>query len=209
MFGARTPLDAGLDAFSKRNWKRARAHLEDAAMSGERQAEFHLGLLCWRGLGGPQDREGAVYWFRRAADAELPAAQDALAVALRSGAGCERDPEEARRLFMLAAERGYAPAMGNLATMCPPQEAQVWMTRAAESGHAPSMLHLSDFLERRDPVEALAWLYSAAAFAGEDAAAQRAKALARELSAPAIAAAQKRGRDIVKQLNAERKLQAT
>jgi len=209
MFGARTPLDAGLDAFAKRNWKRARAQLEDAAMSGERQAEFHLGLLCWRGLGGPQDRQGAVYWFRRAADAELPAAQDALAVALRSGSGCERDPEEARRLFTLAAERGHAPAMANLATMSPPDEAKVWMTRAAECGHAPSMLHLSDFLERRDPVESLAWLYAAAAFAGEDAAAARAKAFARELSAPAIAAAQKRGRAIAKQLNAESKLQAS
>lgn len=209
MFGARTPLDAGLDAFAKKNWKRARKLLEDAALEGERQADFHLGLLCWRGLGGPQDREGAVYWFRRAADAELPAAQDALAVALRSGSGCERDPEEARRLFTLAAERGYAPAMGKLATMCPPGEAQIWMTRAAESGHAPSMLHLSDFLERRDPVEALAWLYAAAAYGGETAASDRAKALARDLSAPAIAAAQKRGRTITKQLNADRKLQAS
>ncbi len=209
MFGARTSLDAGLDAFSKRNWKKARSLLEDAALNGERQAEFHIGLLCWRGLGGPQDRQGAVYWFRRAADSDLPAAQDALAVALRTGSGCERDPEEARRLFLLAAERGYAPAMGNLATMSPPHEAQVWMTRAAESGHAPSMLHLSDFLERRDPVESLAWLYAAAAFAGEDAASQRAKAFARELSAPAISAAQRRGREITKQLNAERKLRAS
>ncbi|MET0181893.1 MAG: hypothetical protein ABW199_03305 [Caulobacterales bacterium] len=202
MFRARSALDAGLDAFKKRSWKRARKHLEDAALAGERSAEYHFGLLLWRGLGGAQDREGAVYWFRRAAAQELPAAQDALGAALRSGMGAAQDREEAWRLFKLASERGYAPAMANLATMCDPVDARRWMIRAAQTGHEPSMLNLSDLIEQEEPIEALAWLYCAASVKGNETAAMRAKKLARTLSAAGIAIAQKRGRTLAKDVKA-------
>lgn len=205
MFGARSGLGAGLRAFAKRNWKQARKHFEEAALLGDRSAEYHLGLLLWRGLGGPQDREGAVYWLRRAADQDMPAAQDALAVAIRSGVGVKQDKEAARELFKAAAQRGYAPAMANLATMCDPVEARRWMTRAAEAGDENSMLNLSDLIEQDEPVEALAWLYCAVSVKGHDGAAERAKALAKTLSAPGISAAQKRGRALAKDIKANLK----
>lgn len=205
MFGPRTTLDQGLDAFAKRSWKRARALLEQASLEGERAAAYHLGLLYWRGLGGEQDKQVAVYWFKRAAEDELPAAQDALAVALRGGAGVEQDRNEARRLFETAAAKGYAPAMVNLATMSQPPEARQWLTRAAEAGHEPAMLYLCDLVEAREPGEALAWLYACVTLSGHEGAAERAKNLARELAAPAIAAAQKRGRTLAKQAEAARR----
>jgi TPR repeat protein len=199
MFG-RSGLDAGVSAFHKKKWKRARTLLEDPAVKGERLACYHFGMLLWRGLGGPMDREGAVYWFRRAADDGLPAAQDALGVALRVGGGISKDSNAARTLFATAAERGYAPAMVNLATMSEFHEARALMVRAAEAGHTPAMLHVSDMIERAEPTEALAWLYAAVALTGNQGTAKRAKALARELAARDIAAAQARGRALVKRV---------
>lgn len=206
LFGERTALEDGLAAFQRKQWRRARARLEEAALNDERTAAYHLGLLYWRGLGGGRDQQVAVYWFRRAAEAELPAAQDALAVALRSGQGVAQDRDEAKRLFTAAAERGHAPAMVNLATMCPPAEARRWLTRAAETGYEPAILHLSDLIEPHEPGEALAWLYACVALTGHDGATQRAKALARDLSASAIAAAQRRGRSFAKEAAARRGL---
>ena len=58
--------------------------------------------------------------------------------------------------------------------------------RASELAYAPAMVHLSDMLMRRDPVEALSWLYAAVTLSADDAARKRAAALAREMSAKEI-----------------------
>jgi hypothetical protein len=52
----------------------------------------------------------------------------------------------------------------------------------------------------RDPVEALSWLYASVSLAGDDAARERAKALASEMSAKEIEAAQKAGRAYAKDI---------
>lgn len=202
MFGRGGPRAAAADAFARKQWKRARPLLETAIQQGDAQAAYELGLLCWRGLGGAQDRDRAVFLFRRAAAEGSPPALDALAVALRSGQGVDKDVAEARRLFEEAARAEHAPAMANLAAMSPPGEARMWLTRACERGYAPAMLQLSETIEPSEPGEALAWLYVAAAFAGEEAAATRAKALARRCTASAIRAAQARGRALIKQIKA-------
>ncbi len=205
MFGARSPLDRGLDAFGKKRWKPARAAFDEAALDGDRNAAYHLGLLHWRGLGGPVDRQVAVYWFRRAAEEELPAAQDALAVALRNGWGAEKNIEEARRLFTAAAQRGFAPAMSNLASLCEPGDARRWLTRAAEAGHTPAMRALCDMIEDKEPIEALGWLYAAVALSGDEACVRRAKQLARSVPAAGIAEAQKRGRTLARKAELARR----
>jgi hypothetical protein len=62
------------------------------------------------------------------------------------------------------------------------------------------MRHLSDALMRYDPIEALSWLYAAVALSADEAARKRAGALAREMSAAEIDAAQKAGRQYAKDI---------
>lgn len=201
MFGGKSTLDRGLDAFERGEWKRARRLLEEALQEDERTIGFyHLGLLYWRGLGGPREVEGAVDCFARAAEYGYPAAQTAYGMALRSGAGVRKDVEAARALFREAAGAGDGAAMVELATLSEPDDARYWMLRASEIGHAPAMSHYADLLMARDPIEALAWLYCAAAVSGEDAPRKRAAALAREMSAKEIDAAQKAGRAYAKKV---------
>jgi uncharacterized protein len=200
MFG-RSPLDRGLDAFEKREWKRARRLLEDAMREEERPNGFyHLGVLYWRGLGGPVEKQAAAQCFERAAELGHVGAETAYGIALRSGVGVAKDNEKAQALFRSAAGAGDRDAMIQLATMSEPDDARRWLLRASELGHAPAMLHLSDMLMRRDPVEALSWLYAGVALSGDEPARKRAKALAREMTAAEIDAAQKAGRAYAKDI---------
>ncbi|MCR6643605.1 MAG: sel1 repeat family protein [Terricaulis sp.] len=201
MFGRKSALDRGLDAFESRNWKRARRHLEEAQQNEQRAAgDYHLGLLYWRGLGGERQQAEAVALFERAAASGHSAAQTAYAMALRAGTGTKQDLNAARALFREAAGAGDKTAMVELAAMSPPDDARYWMLRAGELGHAPAMVFLADILMRREPIEALAWLYTAATISGEDAPRKRAAALAREMSAAEIDEAQKLGRARAKSL---------
>jgi len=201
VFAAKSALDRGLDAFERRDWKRARKSLEEALQIEERAVgHYHLGLLYWRGLGGPREVEAGVDCFARAAAQAYPAAQTAYAMALRSGVGAKRDVETARSLFREAAGAGDATAMIELATLSPPDDARYWMLRASEMGSTAAMAFYADMLMARDPTEALAWLYAAAALSGDDAPRKRAAALAREMSAAEIDAAQKAGRGYAKRI---------
>lgn len=205
MFGSgRTTLDRGLDAFERQQWKRARRLLEDALEQEERATgHYHLGLLYWRGLGGTREVRAAVECFQRAADSGLPAAQTAFGMALRSGVGVARNADAARAMFREAAGAGDRDAMIELATMSSPEDARYWLLRASELGHAPAMLHYSDLIMTRDPVEGLAWLYTCVAMSGSHAARDRAAALAREMNAKEIDAAQKSGRQYAKDIQSK------
>lgn len=201
MFAQKNALDRGLDAFDRRDWKRARRHLEEALQEEERAiGHYHLGLLYWRGLGGPREVEGAVDCFSRAAAQGYPAAQTAYAMALRSGVGVRKNTEMARSLFREAAGAGDSTAMLELATLSEPDDARYWMLRASEMGNTAAMAHYADMTMALDPTEALAWLYAAAALSGDDAPRKRASALAREMSAAEIDAAQKAGRGYAKRI---------
>jgi TPR repeat protein len=202
MFGARaSTLDRGLDAFEQRNWRQARRLLEDALKHEERAvASYHVGLLYWRGLGGPVDKKAAADHFARAARNAHPGAQTAYGVALRSGVGVAKDDEAARAQFRAAAGAGDCDAMVQLAAMSGPDEHRHWLRRASELGHAKAMRHYADALMHENAEEALAWLYAATALSGDDAARGRAMALAREMDAREIAMAQKRGRAILKRI---------
>lgn len=201
MFAEKSALDRGLDAFERRDWKRARKHLEEALQREERAVgHYHLGLLYWRGLGGPREVEAGADCFARAAAHAYPAAQTAYAMALRAGVGVKRDVETARTLFRDAAGAGDSTAMIELATLSPPDDARYWMLRASEMGATNAMAYYADMIMAQDPTEALAWLYAAAALSGEDSARKRAAALAREMSAKEIDAAQKAGRSYSKRI---------
>lgn len=197
----KSALDKGLDAFAKRRWKEARRHLEDASRDEHPRAlgDYHLGLLYWRGLGGEREREAAIALFRRAADTGHAAAQTALGLALLG-----EDEVEARALFRSAAGAGDLNAMTELASMSAPREARDLLERAAEQGHGPAMRQLADLIMTHEPVEALGWLYACAALSGDEATRKRAAALAREMTADEITAAQKQGRLALKRIRLER-----
>ena len=200
MFGG-SKIDRGIDAFQKQDWKRARRLLEEGLQEEDRAAGFyHLGQLYWRGLGGPAEKAAAVDCFARAAELGHVGAEVAYGIALRSGVGAPKDDDRAYALFRSAAGAGDRDAMIQLATMSEPEDARRWLLRASELGHAPAMLHLSDMLMDRDPVEALSWLYAGVTLAGDEAARKRAKALAREMTAAEIDAAQKAGRVYAKDI---------
>jgi len=205
MFG-RSKLDRALDAFERQEWKRARRLFEEALQDEERPAgHYHLGLLYWRGLGGPVDKRSAVESFARAANDGHAGAQTAYGIALRSGVGAAKNDDAAREQFRAAAGAQDREAMVQLATMSDPEEARRWLTRASQLGYPHAMMHLSDMLMRKDPIEALSWLYAAVALGTEDAARKRAAALAREMTAKEIEEAQKVGRAHVKDIQARGK----
>ncbi|WP_395647940.1 tetratricopeptide repeat protein [Terricaulis sp.] len=196
---SRSSLDRGLDAFARKNWTRAREQLEEAMVEdGSATGEYHLGVLYWRGLGGERDQAAAVDCFARAAESGLPAAQTAYALALRSGIGAVRNDHAARQLFRSAAGAGDLEAMTQLAAMSDSEEALRWLRRASEQGHAPAMTALAEMLIATDPVDALTWLYVAVSVTGQEAVSKRAQALAREMTAREIDAAERAGRTYVK-----------
>jgi hypothetical protein len=194
-------LHRGLDAFDRRDWRRARRLLEEAMQDEPRASGFyHLGLLYWRGLGAEADKTAAVDCFARAATDGHPAAQTAYGIALRSGVGVAKDNDAARAQFRSAAGAGDREAMVQMATMSERDDARRWLLRASELGYAPAMLHLADMLMRNEPVDALSWLYTSVALSGDEAARKRAAALAREMSAKEIEAAEKAGRAFAKDI---------
>jgi TPR repeat protein len=73
-------------------------------------------------------------------------------------------------------------------------QARTLLTQAAEAGHVPSMLRLADESETLEPIEALAWLYEAAALSANEDYVRRAKSLAREMVVSDIDAALARAR---------------
>ncbi len=194
-----TKLDRALDAFERCDWKRARRLFEDSLLEEERAiAQYHLGLLYWRGLGGSPDKAAAVDCFARAAEEGYPRAQTAYGIAMRSGVGVAKNTDLARQHFRSAAGAGDGEAMVQIASMSEPDDTRRWLTRAAEMGYAPAMLHLADLLMPLNPVEALTWLYASVTLSGDDASRKRAAALAREMSAREIDVAQRAGRAIAK-----------
>lgn len=201
MFRRVSKLDRGLDAFERREWRRARRLLKEALVEEDRAiGRYHLGFLHWRGLGGKADKAVAVEHFAHAAADGLPGAQTAYGIALRSGVGVDRDLDAARECFRAAAGAQDAEAMVQLATLCDADEARYWLTRGSENGYAPAMPRLADMLMERDPVGALAWLYTAVALSGDEGARKRASALAQELTAKEIEAAQQTGRRYAKEI---------
>jgi TPR repeat protein len=206
LFSHASELDKGLDAFAKKQWKKARAHLEDARAEGARAVcDYHLGLLYWRGLGGEIDAASALRCLRRAADDGHAAAQTTLALALEETARTDADRREAESLFRSAAGAGDPAAMTELSSFCSRADALDLLERASAKGHPPAMRRLSDLWLEEDVAEALAWIYVAAGMTGDAETIRRAKTIADEMTAREISAAQKLGKNRLKRLRKEAK----
>ena len=115
------------------------------ANQGDADAQFNLALLYYTGLGIPQDRRYAIYWYTKAAEQGHIQAQYFLGKLYNFG-----DGEEVRQDFKLAvywltkaAEQGHVQAQYLLGHMYeyddePPQDYKLaffWYTKAAEQNH--------------------------------------------------------------------------
>ena len=88
------------------------------ALNGDAQAQFELGEMYDLGKGGLyQDREEAFRWYSKAAEKGLPAAQYNLGFMYYNGKGTEKNLDEAKKWWRLAARQGNIKAQNNLRTL--------------------------------------------------------------------------------------------
>jgi TPR repeat protein len=122
--------------------------MERAAASGFATAQSNLGVLCFYGHGGPQDRGQAITLWTAAAEQGDAQAQTLLGSAYYEGAGVAVDRNEAARWYAMAAPQGSVTAQHRLglwllrndADPAPAAdraaEGAEWLRLAAERGHA-------------------------------------------------------------------------
>jgi hypothetical protein len=87
------------------------------AKGNNAQAELKVGLMLEAGLGAAKDCAAAGEWLKKAADAGLAQAQNALGDRSRFGRCAVTNYKEAIRWYLKAAYQNYPPAMRNLAAM--------------------------------------------------------------------------------------------
>lgn len=101
--GAPLPATSQTGQRSPQDWYRR------AAEGGDMEAAYQLGLLCWKGTGGLDEKQ-AARWLRKAAESGIAKAQLQLAVLYGEEAGVPQDYVLASMLSQLAAAGGAADA---------------------------------------------------------------------------------------------------
>ena len=107
-------LGRAIAMFEARDWGTAAPIFARLAAKGEATAQAYLGRMTLLGLGTTRNERAAIDLLRASAAQGSPVGQNALADCYRHGIGMLENPDEARRLYHLAAEAGYAPAQYEL-----------------------------------------------------------------------------------------------
>lgn len=113
-------FEDGVDAFMRKDYRKAAQEWLPLAESGDADAARNLGRLYHEGLGVKQNYVTARSWYEIAAKKCNASAQNNLGLLLRNGQGGDSDVVRAFRMFQSAAMQGLhadADAMGNLAGM--------------------------------------------------------------------------------------------
>jgi len=183
-----------------------------AAEQGNADAQKNLGNSYYQGEGVAKDAVEAVKWYHKAAEQGLTkGAQYNLGVCYGKGEGVAKDAVEAVKWYRKAADQGHANAQNNLG-VCYGKgegvakdavEAVKWYRKAADQGHANAQNNLGGCYYRgkgvsKDMVEAYA-LFNLASVTNESAQKNRDLA-AKEMTREQIAAAQKRTKELQKEL---------
>ena len=142
---------------------------------GDVRAKYLLGDMYAKGIGVPQDKAKALYWFRSAADQEYDSAQFMLGDMYAASDGVPQDKVLAAEWFRKAAEQGHGEARFRLGGMYAkgdgvPQdkaEAACWYRKAALRGHDEAAFELGSMYAAGDGVpqdkaEAACWYRKAA-----------------------------------------------
>ena len=78
-----------------RIYRRLPSGYQKAAVQGDKNAQFNLGLMYEQGKGVAQDQEEAVKWFRQAAEQGNMMAQNNLGSIYENGKGVAQDLQKA------------------------------------------------------------------------------------------------------------------
>jgi TPR repeat protein len=108
------------------------------------EAQYKLGAMCQKGMGGAQNDAEAAEWYRKAANHGHVTAQYNLGQMYLDGVGVEKDLEQAAQWFLKAANQGDANAQDCYGQMCQDgegvekdeREAVKWFRKAANQGNA-------------------------------------------------------------------------
>uniref|UniRef100_Q07TR2 Sel1 domain protein repeat-containing protein n=1 Tax=Rhodopseudomonas palustris (strain BisA53) TaxID=316055 RepID=Q07TR2_RHOP5 len=177
------------------------ASLRAAALKGDPNAAYEIGLRYAEARGVAANFEEAAKWYDRAAQAGIVPAIFRIGTLNEKGLGVKKDPDAARRYYILAAERGNAKAMHNLAVMeadggsrgANYKSAAHWFRKAAERGVADSQFNLGILYARgigveQNLAESFKWFSLAAAQGDQDAGRKR-DDVGKKLDAQSLAAA--------------------
>lgn len=152
--------------------------IEQAAESGDHQAQHYLGRFHSDGIGGETNLVEGLKWYRRAAEAGFPNSQNNLGNAYLRGLGVEVDVEQAERWYRKAADQGEPVAICNLAELLARNKGQAaegreMLETAARHGNLDAMVRLGSLLSASSPLtqsaeneNALYW-YEKAHFLGK------------------------------------------
>jgi hypothetical protein len=130
---------AGLAAYDKGDYERARSLLKPEAEKGDPAAQVRYGLLFAKGLGVPRDGAAAFKWFQKSAAQGNAEAMYCVGVAYDVGDAGSKDPAKALAWYRKSAEQGYAKGQFNLGQMlqsgdgvaADQEEALQWLEKAA------------------------------------------------------------------------------
>ena len=175
--------------------------LRAAAMKGDPNAAYEVGIRFAEGKGIASNLDEAAKWYDRAAQAGVVPAVFRLGTFYEKGLSVKRDVEIARRYYLQAAERGNAKAMHNLAVLDADgggkganyKSASQWFRKAADRGVADSQFNLGILYARgigveQNLAESFKWFTLAAAQGDADSGRKR-DDIAKRLDAQSLAAA--------------------
>jgi TPR repeat protein len=134
--------EAGLRAYERNNFSRARTEFFQSAIQGHAGAQFLLGEIYEGGVGVAVDYDSAIKWYRSAAEQDYAAAQRRLAYLYTQGLGADKNEAKAFTWYLRSANNGdvlgqlevglrYRQGLG---TKKNPVEAYKWLTIAASYG---------------------------------------------------------------------------
>eukprot|EP00633_Aureoumbra_lagunensis_P002922 CAMPEP_0197287742 /NCGR_PEP_ID=MMETSP0890-20130614/4396_1 /TAXON_ID=44058 ORGANISM="Aureoumbra lagunensis, Strain CCMP1510" /NCGR_SAMPLE_ID=MMETSP0890 /ASSEMBLY_ACC=CAM_ASM_000533 /LENGTH=250 /DNA_ID=CAMNT_0042757781 /DNA_START=18 /DNA_END=770 /DNA_ORIENTATION=- len=135
------------------------ASIEELATLGDGTAAFNASVMRARGVGCEPNRELALKWLKKSADAGVPRAQGQLAYMYASGrGGVPKDKAMAKHWYSLAAQGGDAESLYRLGNIyhngseADPIMAGHYWSRAAQLGH-PKALERIRSLAPEPPIE--------------------------------------------------------
>jgi TPR repeat protein len=107
-------FDEGVAAYQAGDIQLAAKEFRAAAVAGNSDAQFNVGLMYEQGIGVSKDEQESLVWYRKSAEQGNSNAQFNLAVMYENGRGTAIDFYQAHQWYRKAALQGDGLAIGNL-----------------------------------------------------------------------------------------------
>jgi TPR repeat protein len=138
---ATADYQTGMGAYRVRDFKWALKEFK--ADQKNRESQFNLGVMYFKGEGVTADRLEGIEWFRKAAAQGHPNAQYLLGTMYDGGKDVALDRAAAAKWYRKAADQGHVQAQFNLGLMHvngegvekDREKAVAWLKKAGRNGH--------------------------------------------------------------------------